>query len=299
MKKILISFSILCFLGIIFPEQALARTFSAGFSKDQLWFSKDPFFAGDSIVISTLIYNSSLYRMEGSVILKDGTTTVEKRTFIIEKGASQVVDFPWVATSGNHNFSALIERNQFISGTSSVSASSIATSETAKVKRFADFDINKNGIGDSTEPTPVKKATTSVFVVPTNPVKTIEQKIVDEAPTPVSSVAIPVIGVLESVRVDQAGKSSKNLDTAEGQIAAHLGTTTESLRIQNGGRSGAGWSLMKSGITDGQIFHSPFDYVKLFLALLTHLLTSNPYVFYVLLLLVSYKLIRLTIGLFI
>lgn len=298
MKKIF-TYIAFIFLAAALPQQVFARTLPAGFSKDQIWFSKDPFFAGDNILISTLIYNSSEYRMEGSVILKDGTSTVQKRTFAIEKGDAQVINFPWLATSGTHNFSALIERNEFITGTSSLTASPITTSETAKVRRFADYDLNNNGVGDSTEPTPAKKLpTSSPLTLPVNPIKTVEQTIVDKTPEPVASVAIPVIGGVESLRMDQAGKSAKNLDYAEGAITARLGVTTQALQKDKGGRSAAGWSLVKDGVVSGKVFRTPFDYIKLFLALVTHFITTNPYIFYILLTLVFYKLIRLAIGLF-
>lgn len=284
---------------------AFARTLPAGFSKDQIWFSKDPFFVGDNITVNTFVYNSSAYRMSGTMTLKDSTSTIDKRTFIVEGGGSfQAIVFPWVVTPGSHNFSALIERDEFTQGTSSIASSSITLTETAKVRRFADYDKNGNGVGDSTEPpppppTPPQKISSSTSMsMPQNPVQAVTDQIVDSAPLPVSSVALPVISTIENVRLAQTGKAGKNLNGAIEHIAAGKGTTTAALKAANGGAVNAGWSLMKEGVTSGQVVRSPFDYFKLFIALVIHFFVSNPYVFYVVLLLLIYKIIRVLISLF-
>lgn len=288
----------------VFPQTVIAKTLPAGFSRDQIWFSKDPFFVGDNITVNTFVYNSSVYRMTGTMTLKDGTSTVDKRTFIVEGGGSfQAIAFPWIVTPGTHNFSALIERDEFTQGTSSIASSSITITETVKVKRFADYDKNNNGVGDSTEPppppVPIKKvSTSSEIALPQNPVQTVSNEITDNAPTPVSAVAIPVIGTIENIRLSQTEKAGKNLNLAIGNIASSQSTTTQALKDARGGTVRAGWSLMKDGVVSGQIVRSPFDYLKLLTSLVVHFLASNQYVFYALLLLLIYKLIRVAISLF-
>ena len=56
--------------------------------------------------------------------------------------------------------------------------------------------------------------------------------------------------------------------------------------------------MMKDGLSSGQVIRSPFDYLRLLLALIIHFFTANPYAFYAVLLLLLYKLIRVIIGLF-
>lgn len=307
-KNIIIQFSVLTILLALAPAQLFAKTLPAGFSKDQIWFSKDPFFVGDNITVNTFVYNSTAYRMSGSILLKDGTTTIDKRTFILEGGgSSQTIAFPWVVTPGTHNFVALIEKDEFTQGTSSLASSTITSTETSKVKRFADYDKNANGVGDSTEPpppVPVKfsKSTTSTSTInislPADPIADVKQRISDEAPTPVSSVALPVISTIENVRLSQGGKAGKSLDRIESIIAAQSGTTSDAVKLEHGGRSSAGWSMLKDGLSSGQVVRSPLDYIKLLFALVLHFFTNNPYAFYILLLLIIYKLASLVIGLF-
>lgn len=298
--KYLIILSIISLLAFIYPGVALARIVPAGFSKDQLWFSKDPFFVGDNITISTLVYNSSNYRMQGVMNLKNGTTTLDKRSFIIEGGGnSQVIAFPWVVTSGTHYFEVHIENSEFTQGTNTLASSTVAAVDTAKVKRFADYDKNYNGVGDSTEPiidpVPVSIKSTSSLQLPANPVNTVKQEIEDTAPTPVSSIALPVIGTIESLRQGQAAKAEHRIKNIEEIISSHaVATSTDGNREMKS----HGWTTIFDGLSNGQVVRSPIEYLQLLLALVLHSLVGNPYVFYILLLILLYKLSRITIGLF-
>lgn len=301
---------ILLFLPLAFfliPAELIAKTLPAGFSKDLIWFSQDPFFVGDNITINTFVYNSSAYRMQGTMVLKDGTTTIDKRTFIVESnGGTQLLSFPWIVTPGNHSFYAAIERDEFISATSSQASSTPSVTETSKVKRYADYDRNLNRVGDSTEPPPPQikiaatatTATSSRVTLSPDPIRDLSVAINNEAPTPVSSVALPVISTIENIRISQATKAGKNLDDAKNKVATVRSSTTLETTSSEKIRTSEGWSMMQDGLSSGQVIRSPLDYLKLLFALLLHFFTTNPYAFYAVLALVLYKLISLVIGLF-
>ena len=295
------------FLITLFPTPLLAGSVPAGFSKDQIWFSKDPFFVGDSIFINTLIYNSSPYQFEGIVTLKDATTTIDKRTFTVQGGgSSQVISFPWIVTAGKHDFSALIVSDVFTSGTSSITSASIPATETTKVKRFADYDKNTNGVGDSTEPPPPVRPVAQTKLTPTiltnplpdNPISLVEYTISNDAPAPVAALALPVVGSVESFRVDQGTKASKNLTNIETRIASQNATTTNALLSSARTHASLGWSMLKNSATEGGLWKTPFDYLKLFIALIGHFFTVNVYAFYVLFLLILYQIVRTLIRIF-
>lgn len=244
--------------------------------------------------------------MEGIVTLKDGTSTLDKRTFTIQRGGnSQVVSFPWIVTAGNHNFSAIILNDVFTNGTSSITSVSIPATETPKVKRFADYDKNANGVGDSTEPPPsrviveLKKIATSTLLpsLPPDPISAVEQTITNEVPTPVAALALPVVGSVESFRVAQGTKASKNLNSIEARIASQKATTT-ALPIGNETHTSLGWGMLKDGVTNGAVWKTPFDYVRLLIALTGHFFTVNVYAFYILLLLILYQVVRTLIRIF-
>jgi hypothetical protein len=305
LRKFIIALILLTFF--ISPAELFAKTLPAGFSKDLLWFSQDPFFVGDNITISTFVYNSSAYRMQGTMVLKDGTTTIDKRTFIVDGyGGSQLLSFPWVVTPGSHSFYATIERDEFTSATSSLASSSPSVTETTRVKRFADYDRNMNRVGDSTEPPPpplktvpvATSATSSSLALSQDPIRDLSVAISNEAPTPVSSVAIPVISTIENIRLSQGVKAVKNLDVAEKRVLSGYATTTALDSAPHRTRAGEGWSMIKEGLSNGLVIRSPLDYLKLLFALLLHFFTTNPYVFYAFLILLIYKLVSLVIGMF-
>ncbi len=278
------------------PGLAFARTMHAGLPSEQLWFSKDPFFAGDTITIFTLIFNSSNYRLSGTMTLKDGTSTLNTKPFVVDGlGGSQVVTFPLLMTKGNHSFSAVITQGELSqNGTTQTDAFIIAT-HTPKVMRFADDDKNQNGIGDSLEP-PLPPSKPIVLSATTTPPSTVptskdvrreENFILANAPTPIVNAAVPVLGAIEDFRVTEAVKALRNLSQIEGELHASITTS-----------KGNGWELLGSGITSGEVAKSPFEHLKLFIALIMRFFTANPYAFYIVLLLVLYKLVRMIISLF-
>ncbi len=294
--------STLLILGFLFPFAASALSIPAGILKDQIWFSKDPFFAGDTITIFTFVFNSSDYRLSGTMVLTDGTTTIDKKTFtVLPSGGSQVVSFPWTVTRGQHNFSAKISENQLDKVTGGVVNTPISTIQTVSVKRFVDLDTNHDGTPDRKELHTLIKAApllppTQAPILPANPIKTLEQSISDNAPLPVSSTAIPVIGFMEEIRVSQAKSANRSVLKAALNLASDA-ALQEGIGVATPISTSA-WGVFTHGITSGEVAKSPLDHVKLFLALIWQLFTTNMYAFYALLLLVIYKAIRLVFQLF-
>ncbi len=327
----------LSFSALSVPLGASALSVPAGVLKDQIWFSKDPFFVGDTITIFTFVFNSSYYRLSGTMVLKDGTTTIDKKTFtVLPAGGSQVVSFPWTVTSGQHNFSAKISDNQLDKVTGGVVDTPISTTQTILVKRFADLDTDHDGVGnltdtdddgdglsdieekklgtdplnpdtdgdgmpDGKDPYPLTKEVPPPLpppapLLPVNPIKTLEQSISTNAPEPVSSTAIPVIGFVEDVRVSQAKAANKSV------VKTALTVASNSVVEKRGGAATplptSAWGVFADGITSGNATKTPFEHMKLFLALVWQFFTSNIYAFYALLLLVIYKVVRLVFQLF-
>ena len=324
-------------LGFLFPFAASALSIPAGVLKDQIWFSKDPFFVGDTISIFTFVFNSSDYRLSGTMVLSDGTTTIDKKTFtVLPSGGSQVISFPWTVTRGQHNFIAKISENQLDKVSGGVVDTPISTTQTVSVKRFADLDTDHDGIGnltdtdddgdglsdilekklgtdplnpdtdgdgilDGKDPHPLVKEVLPpppppTPIIPVNPIKTIEQSISENAPLPVANTAIPVIGFMEDIRVSQAKSANKSVVKAAVNVAsdasvhAGKGSATQTPT--------SAWGVFAHGITSGEAAKGPFDFVKLFLALIWQFFTTNMYAFYALLLLVIYKAVRLVFQLF-
>jgi hypothetical protein len=332
----IVSLAAILVLGTLFPVTLLAATAPAGVPKDALWFSKEPFFAGETITVFTVVYNSTDYRLSGTMELRDGTTTLAKKDFIVETlGASQIVSFPWTVTAGSHLFSAVITQDELRKEGGVLSDQSLAATKTTGAKRFADLDTDHDGLGNimdtdddgdglmdaeekklKTDPLnpdtdgdgisdkkdahpltkdKVKAATTTPLVpvsAKNETVTLVEETMKTTLPEPIVSKAVPILGAIEDFRTKQAGAADDSVHALIKTIAIQTGATTSGV-----GKVG-GWSTLGKGVTHGDIAKSPFQYVKLFFALIWNLATSSVYIFYILILLILFKLVRALFRLF-
>ncbi len=325
-------FSLIFFLSF-FISGAIAATVPAGVLKDQMWFSKDPFFVDDTITIFTFVYNSTDYRLSGTMLLKDGTTTLDKKTFtVLPSGGSQVISFPWKVTGGNHSFNATISEDELVKVAGGVVDTPIATMQTVTLKRFADLDTDHDGIGNTTDSdidndglanveekkigTDPLNADTDGDGIPDgsdthplskdappkasstppapNPIDMLEQSITANAPLPIASKAIPVLGSVEDFRISQAKHATTYVANAAKQIVAKENATSSPVLSAKH----PAWAIFQSGLSSGSAMKSPFGYAKLFFSLVWQFLMTNVYAFYVLILLVAYKTVRFLYHLF-
>lgn len=102
---LLISFFV--FVTFSLPVKVLAAE-KAGFASATIWFSKDNFYADDTVKVYTTIYNSSLQKIFGNVDFLDNDSVVGSVSFSIDGGDSQVISINWKAIPGQHNFRAEI-----------------------------------------------------------------------------------------------------------------------------------------------------------------------------------------------
>lgn len=315
---------------VVTPAPLFAATAPAGVPRDALWFSKEPFFVGETITIFTVVYNSTDYRLSGTMELRDGTTTISTKEFIVETlGASQIVSFPWTVTPGSHLFSAVITQDELRKEGGILRNDALAETKASSAKRFADSDTDHDGVGniidtdddgdglsdieekksktdvlnfdtdgdgipDGKDARPLIKekievATTSIAtaVLPkSDPVSFVEEKIKSTLPEPIISRAVPILGSIEDFRTKQASGADERVNGLIEKIQTTTGTSSPHINTDGG------WPILGGGVASGDIAKSPFAYVKLFFALVLHFVTSSPYVFYILILLVIFKLVR-------
>lgn len=326
-----VRFVLLALFIAFLPAPLFAATAPAGVPKDALWFSKDPFFVGDTITIFTVVYNSTNYRLSGTMELRDGTTTISKKDFIVDTlGASQIVSFPWAVTAGNHLFSVIITQDELRREGGSLLTDPLAETKTTGAKRFADLDTDHDNIGntvdtdddgdgltdvqekksktdplnpdtdgdgivDGKDPHPLTKdnleastssPASSATSPKSGPINFVEEKIKTTLPEPIVSKAVPILGSIEDFRTSQAGAADESVNGLIDTIRADPSTT---VLPEN---KDARWPVLGEGITHGDAVKSPFTYAKLFFALVWDFVTSSPYVFYILILLVIFKVIR-------
>jgi len=123
---------------------------NAGFVPANIWYSKDPFFSGDTIRIYTIIFNGSSYDLEGVVEFLDNGVSVGKTNFSLS-GGGRVRDLwvDWKATEGRHVMTARI-----VGATASLAGGAkrsitLDNAETGKSERAVDLDTDSDGIGNT------------------------------------------------------------------------------------------------------------------------------------------------------
>lgn len=95
----------LALIGLFLPLAAFAAA-PAGFPSSSLWLSKTSLTGGESVIIYTVIYNSSDEPLTGALeFLVDGTSIGAKEVSAAP-GTTQIVSREWTAAEGSHAFSA-------------------------------------------------------------------------------------------------------------------------------------------------------------------------------------------------
>ncbi|HBB43882.1 MAG: Amidase [Parcubacteria group bacterium GW2011_GWA1_44_13] len=149
MKKFLLILFLVSIGGASFAHAVEPPIKNAGFVPANIWYSKDPFFAGEKIRIYTIIFNGSSYDLEGTVEFLDNGILIGKSNFALS-GGGRVRDVwvDWKATEGKHVMTARI------TGTTASLAGGakrdivLDNTETGKSERDIDLDTDGDGVGN-------------------------------------------------------------------------------------------------------------------------------------------------------
>ncbi len=125
---------------------------SLGFIQGTIWYSKDPFFSGDTVRIYSAVLNGTSDDIIGSVSFYDNGKEIGKTPFTAaSSGRLQEVWLDWQATEGEHEISARIN-NAFITKAGEANKpAAISNSESGRSERFVDLDTDKDGVGNKTD----------------------------------------------------------------------------------------------------------------------------------------------------
>ncbi len=274
---------ILSFQYSLAAEETLKNV---GFLPSNIWYSKDPFFAGDKIRVYTVIFNGSDSDLEGTVEFYDNSTPIGKSGFSLA-GGGRIRDIwiDWTATGGNHTISAKIINPKISAPGEAERSITIANAETGTNERVVDFDINKNGVADSKEIVKNAIATgESVIlskiddavkkvneVVPVKPViETVKEKVevVDDfRESQERKVSLAVANVKKDLENLKVNESAAKTDSETPKIS-----TEQSIKDKN----------EKDGSVklDKTIAEKPFKYVYLFFLSILEYILKIKIIFY-------------------
>jgi len=196
---------------------------NAGFVQSSIWYSKDPFYAGDKVRIYTVIFNGSTYDLAGSVEFLDNGTSLGKTTFSLSgNGRAQDLWIDWKASAGNHTITARLV-NVIADGPNGKQAVSFPSVETGKSDRFVDIDP---AIKEAQAKIEAQKIT-AVRVDQLGKVEEVAQSVVDSIPTPIKESIVSAVSIVEQFRANEGNQlgvireqKSREID----EINAHVKT---------------------------------------------------------------------------
>lgn len=137
-------FFALLFLPVSFVS---AQELNAGFVQG-LWYSKVPFFAGETVRIYTAIQNNSGFDITGTVTFLDNGESVGESVFSAVNGRIVEVWTDWEVTQGNHSVGANIKEALKVEVGKEPESISLGNALLGESQVFADEDTDKDNVGN-------------------------------------------------------------------------------------------------------------------------------------------------------
>ena len=137
------------FIPLLVSAEPLSN---AGFLQGGIWYSKDPFFAGETVRVYAAIFNSSSEDLAGTVEFLDNKQRLGSAEFFVERGGKFAqVWVDWNVTEGQHLVEAVITKASIIRVGSSPVAIELQQAKAQESLRQVDKDADKDGIGDKAD----------------------------------------------------------------------------------------------------------------------------------------------------
>lgn len=125
---------------------------NAGFLQGGIWYSKDPFFAGDTVRVYAAVFNSSNEDLAGTVEFLDNKKSLGNADFFVERGGKFTqVWVDWNVTEGDHRVEAVITKASIIRVGSSPVPIELQQAKAQESLRQVDKDTDRDGIGNNTD----------------------------------------------------------------------------------------------------------------------------------------------------
>lgn len=309
MRKILLAL-LFAIAPFSFAQAADLPVTNAGFVPANIWYSKDPFFTGDSVRIYTIIFNGSTYDLTGDVQFLDNGIVIGTTNFSLSgNGRVQDVWIDWKATSGAHTITAQLI-NVIANGPKGKQTVSLDNSVTGKSERTVAVDPAV--VAAQTQAQVQKVTDAGVQAVTT--VQGAVNSVTDAIPAPVKETVSSGAHTIESFRIGEASQfqtaraaKAKEIDVMN---AKELATSTPlQLAAQKSlpGTGQAPLTVSKNGViknatsskssvapvtSSPNAMEKPFAYVMLAVLTLLQYFFEWPILFYGIILYVVYRILK-------
>lgn len=255
---------------------------NAGFVQSNIWYSKDPFYAGDKIRIYTVIFNGSAYDLSGAVEFLDNGVLVGKADFALASGG-RVRDLwiDWKATEGKHTITARFA-NVISDGPNGKLPAVLGSAEAGKSEKVVELDpVAKAALAKIED---AKSA--EVRARTSEKVEGVIQSVSGAIPEPVKEVVQSGKNTIEEFRIGEAYQLKLAKESKQNEIAKIKAEEVKAIT--------SGTKTVRSQ-TDAMLntAEKPFAYALLALLTIGQYIFQWQILFYGILLYVLYRLIRL------
>ena len=261
LKKIGILFLFLIYLLPVSTIQA--QTSSLGFIPANIWYSKDPFEEGDKIKIYTFIFNPEDRELSGTVAFYDDTTLLGKKNFVILPKGVKDISIDWTVSAGEHTIFGKIESAKLLISAGKYESVSVTENKTDEsIRQVKKKIIPKPSITENKEGT----SDTS---------NNLQSLIKESTPTFISKPIILVVDNLEEVREN----TEATVATKKEEVKKEIEVLKETPKTEEG-----------KGETNVAL--KPWKYVELFFLTILHFALKNKIIFYIVLAIPPFLLLR-------
>lgn len=275
---------LLLIIFILFATPAFAvgpAIDNAGFVQSNIWYSKDPFYAGDKIRVYTVIFNGSAYDLSGAVEFLDNGAPINKADFALASGG-RVRDLwvDWKATEGKHTITARFA-NVIADGPNGKETAVLASAEAGKSERVVEPDPVAKAALAKIEDAKAAEASARASAKVENVIQAVSGVI----PTPVKEGVFSGKTFVEEFRIGEAYQLKLAKENKQKEIAVIKANEVKALT--------AGTKTVRSQ-TDAMLntAEKPFAYVMLALLTLAQYFFQWQILFYGVLIYILYRLIR-------
>lgn len=286
--KNLLFFLFLIISGAPFAYASELPLKNAGFVPANIWYSKDPFFAGETIRVYTIIFNGSAYDLTGGVEFLDNGTVIGKTNFSLAGGGrTQDVWVDWKAGQGAHTISARLV-NVIADGPSGKQAVSLENVQTGKSERSVDVDPNVAAKESAAQLQKVTDAKNQAI----GKIEGVANTVGESIPAPIKESVSFGATTLEKFRVSEGfqlqiakEKKIKDIDIIKAKEKAS--TTTGTATSTTASKKSTGILDTVSNATE-----KPFAYAMLAILALLQYFFQWQVLFYGIILYALYRLIK-------
>lgn len=257
MKKIFYLFIILV-LGFFSYAEAEIST-PTGIIPGAIWFSQEKLIADETVKIYTAIWNGEKQELKAKIEFYDKNIVLGSREIIIAEDQLKEVSISWKVTSGDHIINAKIISSVF--GDQSVI---LDNNETEKKRIFIPVKVIEADVEESTTQNVVK-----------NKLEETTEELGDIIPDSITGKASNFFNEIDILREDLSGTISVTKDQAKEEIK----------KIENDESS-------QDLSDDGKKFEKPLAQAKLFSLQVLSFILEHKIVFYLLILLIIFLLLR-------